>query len=200
MKNTAVNDPNDVQVNLQLTIEETYLGTFKKIDYQRRASCGSCGGKKRQVLCFKCGGKGYVINDLSMELDIPAGVDEGMVMSFKEKGHQVIEKEKFKGLFKSYFNSGKRAYGNLNLHLEVMEHPNFSRDGYDLIVECPLRKAELSLGVNKEIQLPDKSTIRIKIPEDTQDGRTFRIMGKGFPLLNENKSGNLLIMVKISDP
>jgi molecular chaperone DnaJ len=190
------NDSNNVQVQLELTLEEIFSGVKKKIHYKRKEACSVCNSSSKSISqnsCHHCKKTGFLMKEHSVDVEIPAGVGTGMTLSLNEKGHEVIEKKKLFGLFKS---SNQKKHGNLLIQIEEQNHATFSRNGADLVIQCRLTEAELASGLTTEIQLLEKSVIKIQIPPGTQDGRILRIQGKGLPNLQGNTPGNLLILVK----
>ena len=190
------NDSNNVQVQLELTLEEIFSGVNKKFNYKRKEACSVCNSSNKSIKqnsCHHCNKKGYLLKDNSVDVEIPPGVGAGMTLSLNGQGHEIIAKKKLFGLFKS---SNPKQYGHLLIQIEEQNHSTFSRNGADLVMQYRLTEAELAAGLTTEIQLPDKSVIKIQIPPGTLDGRILRIQGKGLPNLQGNTPGNLLILVK----
>ena len=90
--------------------------------------------------------------------------------------------------------------GNLYVYIDVQEHQYFDREGSDLVYDLPINIAEAALGVNKSIPTLDGDDEDLKLPKGTQPGTEFRIKGKGVPHLNDNRRGDLRVMVDVRVP
>lgn len=196
-------DPaNNVTVQLALTYEEIFSGVKKKINYRRKEACNTCKGNRKDssgITCRACNGTGLNSVDRSVDVEVPAGVQKGMVMGLKNQGHQVLEQKKVLGLFKRKSSSSEPGFGNLEIHIDEKPHDVFLKNGADLVYECDLTKAELPLGLTREIPIFGEPALKFKIPAHAQDGNILRIKGKGFPGLGKMEPGNLLIVIKVID-
>lgn len=149
-------------------------------------TCPSCNGRGSIITnkCGTCNGESVVYKEETIELDIPAGVSEGMQITFRGKG-----------------SAGK--YGGPNGDLLVVisekEHENFERDGQSLIYDLYVNFADLALGASIEVPTLD-GRVKIKIPEGTQAGKIFRLKGKGLPEVQAYGKGDLLIHVNVWTP
>lgn len=149
-------------------------------------TCPSCNGRGSIITnkCGTCNGESVVYKEEMIELDIPAGVSEGMQITFRGKG-----------------SAGK--YGGPNGDLLVVisekEHENFERDGQSLIYDLYVNFADLALGASIEVPTLD-GRVKIKIPEGTQAGKIFRLKGKGLPEVQAYGKGDLLIHVNVWTP
>ncbi|MGH2517630.1 MAG: DnaJ C-terminal domain-containing protein, partial [Ktedonobacterales bacterium] len=89
--------------------------------------------------------------------------------------------------------------GNLFVALTVKPHEYFKRQGTDILYDLPISFAEASLGAEVEVPTLDgKETL--KVPVGTQSGRTFRIKGKGVPVIHSSSRGDELVTVKLVTP
>ncbi len=119
-----------------------------------------------------------------IEIEIPAGVQEGIQLSMRGKGNAG--------------QSGGPA-GDLLINIEEKPHEQFSRDGMNVIYDLFLNFADTSLGTNVEV--PTLSgNVKVKIPAGTQAGKIFRLKGKGLPSLQQYGKGDQLINVNIWTP
>ena len=91
--------------------------------------------------------------------------------------------------------------GDLLITTKIEEHPYYSRDKADVVVELPVTVAEAALGASIVVPAPDGKKVRVKVPAGTQDGTVLTIRGKGAPdLKNKGKHGNLKIRVAVKVP
>ncbi len=189
------NYSNDISIKIKLTLEEMYSGVTKKFKYKRKKPCNVC-NKPRG--CTNCSGQGLRIEESIEEIKIPEGVDKGMVLKFKNRGHYFIEKKNFWNLFSNKNSHPNNNVGSLIINIEEVKHDYFSRDKADLIYKCQIRKSDLTKTDKKiEIKHLDDEIMTIQIPKNTIDGKIFRIKGKGFKSIADNQTGSLLIIAKI---
>lgn len=149
-------------------------------------TCPTCRGTGSVITdpCPKCKGEGRVLRQRTIEAKIPAGVEDGTRIRFAGLGEA--------GVY------GGPA-GDLYVVLHVKEHAFFERDGNDLHCVVPVSFAQAALGA--EIKVPTlEGEHNLKIPEGTQSGTTFRIRGKGAPVLNGRGRGDLFVEVRIQTP
>lgn len=122
----------------------------------------------------------------TLTVKVPAGATDGTKIRYRERGE---------------YGTNGGARGNLVITTRVKEHPIFKRDGADVRMEVPISMYEAALGAQISVPTPDGSTCRIKVPEGTQDGRTFRVPNMGAPRLKrENSRGALYVKVKVQVP
>lgn len=152
---------------------------------QTQTVCHTCGGEGKVIKnkCHECGGTGVVKGEEVVEISIPAGVAEGMVVNVPNKG-----------------NAGKHNGIPGNIQVFISEEPNetFVRDGNDLIYNLLLDFPTAALGGNVEIPTIDGSKVKIKIDPGTQPGKTLRLRGKGLPEVKGYGSGTGDVVVNIS--
>ncbi len=153
---------------------------------QTQTVCSRCRGKGRIVEkpCTDCHGGGQVRVTKKVGINIPAGIDDGQVITVPGKGNSGV-------------NGGPA--GDLQIEVTVRPHPIFERDRYDLWCELPLTYAQLALG--DEIDVPtlngkEKYTVR----EGTQPGDLIRLKGKGIPYLNGRGKGDLIARITVEVP
>ena len=152
---------------------------------QTQTVCHTCGGEGKVIKnkCHECAGTGVVKGEEVVEISIPAGVAEGMVVNVPNKG-----------------NAGRHNGIAGNIQVFISEEPNdtFVRDGNDLIYNLLLDFPTAALGGNVEIPTIDGSKVKIKIDPGTQPGKTLRLRGKGLPAVQRYGSGTGDVVVNIS--
>lgn len=162
-------------------IKSTFLGQM-----QTTAVCPGCSGSGQSITakCGECKGVGSKLDSEMIELEIPAGVEDGMQLSMRGKG-----------------NAGKNGgpNGDLLINIEVQNHDDFSRDGMNIVYDLFLNFADAALGTSVEV--PTLSgKVKIKVPPGTQAGKIFRLRGKGLPSVQSYGKGDQLINVNIWTP
>ena len=159
----------------------TFLGRA-----QTTQTCPTCGGEGKIITdkCKTCHGEGIVKAEEIVEVNIPAGVGEGMQLSVSGKGNAA--------------RHGGIA-GDLLIVIEEEPHPELIRDGSDLIYNLKLSVTEAILGSSVEVPTVD-GKVKIKVEAGTQPGRVLRLKGKGLPDINGYGKGDLLVCVDIFIP
>lgn len=152
---------------------------------QTQSVCPTCGGEGTVIKnkCKECGGNGVVKGEEVVEIKIPAGVAEGMVVNVPGKG-----------------NAGKRngIAGNIQVYIEEEPNDTFIRDENNLIYNLLLDFPTAALGGNVEIPTIEGNKVRIKIEPGTQPGKTLRLRGKGLPAVQGYGRGTGDLVVNIS--
>ena len=153
---------------------------------QNVRTCSNCHGTGKIISdpCTKCNGRGKVRTSKRRTIKIPAGIDDGQVLTIRGQG-----------------NAGERGgeSGDLLVVVSVRPHKLFKRDGSNLYVELPITFTQATLGAEIDVPTLDKP-VKYQIPEGTQSGSTFRIRGKGIPYLRGTGSGDLYVTVTIDVP
>ena len=122
----------------------------------------------------------------TITVKVPAGAVNGGKLRFKGRGE--------------YGNSGG-SRGDLVVTTRVAEHPVFKRDGADVRMELPISMYEAALGAQIDVPTPDGTTVRLKIPAGTQDGKTFRFKDLGAPnVKRKGTRGALYVTVRVKVP
>ena len=152
---------------------------------QTQTACHVCGGEGTIIKnkCTHCQGEGVVKGEEVVEINIPAGVAEGMVVNVPGKG-----------------NAGKHngVTGNIQVYIEEEPNETFVRDGQNVIYNLLLDFPTAVLGGQVEIPTIDGSNVKIKIEPGTQPGKTLRLRGKGLPAVQGYGSGTGDLVVHIS--
>jgi molecular chaperone DnaJ len=150
-------------------------------------ACPTCGGTGRVIRnpCRICAGAGTVQRERSLQVAVPAGVEDGTRIRLPGEGEA----------------GGPGAPpGDLYVHVAIREHPIFHRDGANIVCRVPLRMAQAALGGDVEVPVIDGSKARVKIPAGTQTGEQFRLRGKGFSVLRSAQRGDMYIQVAVETP
>lgn len=176
----------DTEYPLEVTLEEAYHGGKRMLSLQIEKPCPTCKGSRRQQnkLCSTCQGVGAVMGVERLEVKIPAGVNNRSRVRIAGKGGQGL---------------GGGARGNLYLLISVRPHKTFERKGDNLYVTAAVPLTAAVLG--GEIHVPSlKGKLALKIPPETQNGRTFRLTGQGMPHLGKSSHGDLIAKVNVVLP
>lgn len=150
------------------------------------SACRKCGGTGKIIKnpCPQCGGKGKVRRQRTINVKIPAGIDDGQTISLRGQGQAGV-------------NGGPK--GDLLITVNVKAHPLFERDGASILFEMPISFVQAALGAEVEVPTLD-GKVKYTIPEGTQTGTTFRLRGKGIPYLNGASRGDQFVTVTIETP
>lgn len=162
-------------------VQSTFLGQF-----QTETVCPTCDGKGEVILkpCKECNGKSVITNKDTIEINIPAGVQQGMSLSVRGEGNQGE-------------NGGGK--GDLIVQIEEIEHPTFIRDEKNIIYNLNINFAKLALGADVIVPTLD-GDVKINIKSGTQAGKILRLNGKGIPDVNGHGKGDQLIVINAWTP
>ncbi|MBC9072194.1 molecular chaperone DnaJ [Thauera sp. CAU 1555] len=149
-------------------------------------TCPKCHGSGRIIPdpCTACHGAGRVKRQKTLEVKIPAGIDEGMRLRHAGHGEPGV-------------NGGPP--GDLYVEIHIRKHPVFERDHDDLHCEMPISFTTAALGGEIEIPTLD-GMARLKIPAETQTGKVFRLRGKGIKNVRSHAHGDLMCHVLVETP
>ena len=153
---------------------------------QQQSACTSCDatGKKYTTACTSCGGKGLKNIEETIDVEVPAGVQEGMVFVMDKKGHGV--------------KSG--IEGDLHIKIMELQHKTYTRSGADLKMNLKLNYHQLVLGDKVEIETIEGGKIRMSIPEGSDVGSNLRIPFKGIKLYGKESRGDVIVTLGIDIP
>jgi len=149
-------------------------------------TCPRCHGSGKVIPnpCADCAGTGRVKQQKTLSVRIPAGVDEGDRVRLSGEGEP---------------GSNGGPSGDLYVQVHIKPHPVFQRDNDDLHCEMPVSFATAALGGDIEIPTLDGSA-RIRVPPETQSGKTFRLRGKGIKGVRSQTHGELYCHVVVETP
>jgi len=155
--------------------------------FAMRTTCPRCQGSGIIIKspCTECQGEGLVDDNSEVEIDVPAGVENGTRLKVPNQGEP-------------HPKTGIK--GDLFCDIAVKEHPIFMRRGCDLICNLPLPYSLVALGGKTEVPTLNAQTIETDIPKGTQNGDVLRLRGLGLPGLHTNRTGDLLIKIYIEVP
>lgn len=224
---SASNRGADLKYSLQLNLEEAYTGLEKTIKIRAPAkcddcsgtgakggssnvsTCGNCGGSGKvrssqgfftiertcascsgtgraiSNPCRKCSGNGVVNKEKSLSVKIPAGVDEGTRIRVSGEGE--------------VGNNGGQA-GDLYIYINMLDNGIFNREGEHLFINAPVDFFTAVNGGSIEVPSPSGGKIRISIAAGTQNGKRFRLKGKGMPVLQSRSYGDLYVEAEVETP
>lgn len=154
--------------------------------FQIQQTCPRCHGTGKIIRhpCKVCHGTGMKEERKELEISIPAGVDDGNRMRIAGRG--------------SPGQNGGPA-GDLYVRINIKRHPLFERDGQDLHIEMPISFASAALG--GELEVPTLTgKVKLRIPEGTQTGRTFRLKEHGIRGIRTLDKGDLYVHTTIEVP
>ncbi len=153
---------------------------------QTQRVCDNCHGSGKIIdkPCRTCAGKGRIRHTVEVPVDIPAGIDDGQVISLRGGGDAGV--------------SGGPA-GDLRINVNVRPHPIFERDGFDVYCEIPITFTQAALG--DEITVPTlDGKVKFPIHEGTQPGDEFKLRGKGIQRLNYSGKGDQYVKITVEVP
>ena len=137
-----------------------------------------------EEVCERCGGRKTIRRNRRIDINIPAGIDNGQAITLRGEGEP-----------------GMRGgpSGDLYVHISVAPHALFKRKGYDLYCDVPITFTEAALG--STIQIPTlEGPMDFNIPDGTQTGHTFKLKNQGIQRLQSSGRGDLYITVRIEVP
>ncbi|MEI7749377.1 MAG: molecular chaperone DnaJ [Candidatus Moraniibacteriota bacterium] len=157
------------------------LGTFATV-----VPCPKCHGKGKRFAedCPKCHGAGRVTGDEDVTVRIPAGIDDGQVISVSGKG--------------AAGEPGGQS-GDLYVNVHVKSHPSFARRGENILSKLAISFPQAVLGDTVKVETA-YGFVNMKIPAGTQPGEIFRIKGKGLKNVRGYGQGDHLVTVTIDIP
>ena len=209
----------DLRYDLSISLEDAYNGKKQEINFSSSDKCGICNGSgaepgSKPISCSTCGGHGQVrsskgfftiqqtcsdcagsgeeISNPCRECrgigkkqakkkiftNIPKGVDDGTRIRLSGKGE-----------------AGIRGGGNGDLYIfvSIKNHSIFKRSEENLFYEFPISLTDAALGATVEVPTIDGGKAKVKIPAGTQNGKQFRLRGKGMPMMRNKNYGDLYI-------
>ena len=166
------------QVNVQQRTPFGVMSTTKQ--------CSACGGKGKTIPnpCTKCKGAGAVAKPQTVEVDIPAGIDDRQALNVRGGGNPGA-------------NGGPT--GDLRVNVNVRPHPFFERDGFDVWCEVTVTYAQAALGDTLYIPTLD-GKVKYELPSGTQPGEVFRFRGRGIQQLQGRGKGDQYVKIVVDVP
>jgi molecular chaperone DnaJ len=150
-------------------------------------TCPTCHGRGQTISdpCTKCHGQGRVTEERSLQVNIPAGIEDGTRIRLQGEGE-----------------AGLRGGppGDLYIFMSVKPHSFYKRDGADLYCSVTIPMVTAALGGKFEIATLDGTKSRVTVPEGTQTGKQFRLRGKGMPVLRSHQTGDLYVQILVETP
>ncbi len=153
---------------------------------QTRQTCDVCHGTGKEIKekCPTCGGTGHVDERHELEVDVPAGIDDGQQMRLQQQGE-------------AGENGG--PYGDLYIIFRVKPSKDFRRDGTTIYFDRNITFARAALGGKVKVKTVH-GDVDLTIPAGTQTGTTFKLRGKGAPKLRGKGNGDERVTVKVVTP
>ena len=149
-------------------------------------TCPACRGAGQRISnpCPACHGQGRVRETRTLSVKIPAGVDSGDRIRLAGEGEAGM---------------AGAAAGDLYVEVRVRPHGIFERDGDELYCEVPIVFTLAAMG--GELEIPTlNGQVKLKIPQETQTGRMFRLKGKGVKSVRSHRTGDLMCRVVVETP
>lgn len=153
---------------------------------QSQQPCSHCGGRGTIIRnpCKTCRGTGKTAARKSLEINIPAGIDDDQNIALRGQGDA---------------GSNGGPAGDVIVHVTVKADPMFERDGYDVTTHVPITFSQAVLGDDVEVPTVDGRIVQ-HIPEGTQSGTKFRLRGQGIQYLNGRGRGDQYVIVDVEIP
>lgn len=152
---------------------------------QQAVTCDTCDGRGKipEKVCSVCHGKGIERRRKSINLKVPAGIDDGATIRLKEHGEAI----------------GNGQKGDLYVHIRVKAHKNFTREGEIILSEQHISMIDATLGTEIDVDTVD-GKVRMKIPAGTQPGTDFKLSGHGVPSMRSDKRGPHIVSIIVDIP
>ena len=229
-QNNGPKQGQDLQINIEISFEEAFLGVKKEISITKNETCNTCHGEgtkpgtkaetcstchgtgqiKQTVStilgqmqtvktcpncrgegkiikepCPECRGRGKIRKQVKIQVEIPAGINEGQKIVLRGEGEP---------------GSKGGPKGNLYVVVHIKKHSVYTRKGDHVLCDIPITFTQATLGGEIEVPLVDGRKEKYKIPEGTQTGTKFTIRNKGFKSVNGNWNGDFIFTVIVQTP
>jgi len=163
------------------TVQQTPLGRV-----QQTTTCRRCEGEGTiyEERCSTCGGDGVVRTEATLTVEVPPGIRDGQTLRMDGEGAPA---------------EGRGPNGDLLIEVGVDDHPEFEREGDDLVKTQPISFPTAVFGADVEVATLD-GTVSVDVPAGTQSGETFRLRNKGMPRLQRRGNGDLYVQVQVVTP
>ncbi len=152
---------------------------------QQAMVCPTCKGtgKVPEKVCTVCHGKGTEKRTQTVQLKVPAGIDDGATIRLREHGEAIANGPK----------------GDLYVHIRVKAHKHFTREGDLILSEAHIGMVEAALGTEMDVDTVD-GEVRMKIPAGTQSGTDFKLSGHGVPHIRSESRGAHIVTIVVDTP
>lgn len=152
---------------------------------QQAVTCETCHGRGQvpEVVCTVCKGKGTERRRQTVNLKVPAGIDDGSTIRLKERGEAI--------------GGGER--GDLYVHIRVKAHKHFTREGDIILSEEHISMIDAALGTEIDVETVD-GNVRMKVPAGTQSGTDFKLSGHGVPHMRSTARGSQIVSIIVDTP
>lgn len=212
----------DLITSLEVSLEEAFTGTTKRMTLSREVPCATCGGSgfESSVVCPRCKGRGQVSTTkgfFRMAQSCPECGGSGrkvtkVCQTCKGQGATYATETatvkipagvdtdsvvRLRGMGNA--GSGGGPPGDLRIRIAVRPHPLFERRGNDIHLKLPVTFAEAALGAKVEVPTIDGSAV-MTIPQGTQGGQRFKLKGKGFSQPGGRGRGDMFVDVTVAVP
>src|SRR5215831_12551326 len=216
----------DLRYNMEITLEEAFLGKTAQIEIPVSVTCESCSGtgakagtkpkacstcggagRIRQAqgfftlerTCHGCQGRGQMIEDACPSCSGSGRVTRDRTLSVNiPQGVEDGTRIRLAGEGEAGVRGGPS--GDLYIFLSLAAHQFFQRDGADLHCRVPISMVTAALGGEFEVPTIEKGKTKVKVPAGTQSGRRFRIASKGMPVLRSRQMGDMYVQVAVETP
>lgn len=163
-------------------IQQSFFGQAQVV-----VTCPTCRGEGEIIdsPCSACNGSGRKTVRKTINVHIPAGVEEGQYINLSGQGNSSV---------------GKGVKGNLLVMIAESDNSVFTRDGKNLLIEFPISFSQATLG--SEIVVPTiyKKKIKMKIGSGTQSGKIYRVKGQGISGVNSSYKGDMFVRIRVVTP
>jgi molecular chaperone DnaJ len=216
----------DLRYNMEITLEDAYLGKTAQIRIPTSVTCEACSGSGAKAgtkpkACATCGGMGKIRHAqgfFTLERTCPSCQGRGQVIDDPCKvcggAGRVTRDRNLSVNIPPGVEDGTRIRlagegeaglrggppGDLYIFLSITPHEFFQRDGADLHCRVPISMVSAALGGEFEVPSIDGAKSRVKVPSGTQTGRRFRLSGKGMPVLRTKQTGDMYVQVSVETP
>ena len=161
-----------LRVDIAIDLEQAYKGVTKQVNIGRNEACASCGGK------------GVQYKKRKIKVNIPAGIDDGQIITMSGEGEAGTQ---------------GGPPGDINVVVSVRPHEIFERNGPDLYMKMDISFVRAALGGDIIVPTIDQP-VKYHVPEGTQPGAIFRLKGQGMPRLRGIGRGDLYVTLNIEVP
>lgn len=150
-------------------------------------TCPTCRGAGQTIdkPCRTCGGSGHTRKEKTLQVTIPAGVEDGMRIRLAGEGEA---------------GSMGAPPGDLYIFVAIAPHPLFQRDGANIFCAVPIPMTIAALGGAVEVPTVDGTRAKVSVPPGTQPGHRFRLRSKGMTVLHGKARGDMFIEVLVETP